>query len=71
MKYHVISTSKSGHGAIFTNGSEAKEYMSKHPGSTSTVFDNIPIKIPNEHKSIKIFCIGLIDFTPDSFFLDL
>ncbi len=47
MKYHVISTSKSGHGAIFTNGKEAKEYMSNYSDSIYTVFDNIPIKIPS------------------------
>ncbi len=46
MKYHVISTSKSGHGAIFTNGREAADYMKQHPDSTYTVFDKIPIKIP-------------------------
>ena len=46
MKYHTISTSKTGHGAIFTNAREAKEYQSNHPGSVYQVFDAIPLKIP-------------------------
>ncbi len=51
MKYHVVSTSKTGHGAIFTNGKEAKEYQSNHPGSVYKAFDNIPFKIPPVGKS--------------------
>lgn len=46
MKYHVVSTSKTGHGAVFTNLKDAKEYMKQHSGSTYTVFDRMPIKIP-------------------------
>lgn len=46
MKYHIISTSKSGHGAIFTNVKEAKEYQTNHSGSVYQVFDRLPSKIP-------------------------
>lgn len=46
MKYHIISTSKSGHGAIFTNVKEAKEYQTNHSGSVYQVFDHLPSKIP-------------------------
>jgi ribonuclease HI len=46
MNYHIISTSKSGHGAIFTNAKEAKEYHVNHPGSVYQVFDRLPAKIP-------------------------
>ncbi len=46
MKYHIISTSKSGHGAIFTNAKEAKEYQTNHPESVYQVFDRLPAKIP-------------------------
>lgn len=47
MKYHIISTSKSGgYGAIFTNAKEAKEYQNNHPESVYQVFDKIPAKIP-------------------------
>jgi len=46
MKYHIISTSKSGgYGAIFTNAKEAKEYQTNHPGSAYQVFDRLPSKI--------------------------
>ncbi len=45
MKYHIISTSKSGHGAVFTNAKEAKEYQTNHPGSVYQVFDRLPAKI--------------------------
>ncbi|MCG8642606.1 MAG: ribonuclease HI [Desulfobacterales bacterium] len=46
MKYHIISTSGSGHGAIFTNAEEAREYQKKHPESVYRVLDRIPAKIP-------------------------
>jgi ribonuclease HI len=47
MKYHIISTSKSGHGAIFTNQKEAKDYQTNHPGSVYQVLaDRLPAKIP-------------------------
>ncbi len=46
MKYHIISTSKSGHGAVFTNQKEAKEYQTNHSGSVYQVFDQLPAKIP-------------------------
>ena len=46
MKYYVISTSKSGHGAVFTNAKEAKEYQKNHEGSAYQVFDTMPPKIP-------------------------
>lgn len=47
MKYHIISTSKSGgYGAIFTNAKEAGEYQATHPGSVYQVFDRLPTKIP-------------------------
>ncbi len=46
MKYHTISTSKTGHGAIFTNSKEAKAYQANHPGSVYQVFSAMPSKIP-------------------------
>lgn len=46
MKYHTVSTSKSGHGAIFTNLKEAKKYQTKHPDSVYQVSDRLPAKIP-------------------------
>lgn len=47
MRYHTISTSKSGgYGAIFTNAKEAKEYQANHTESVYQVFDRIPAKIP-------------------------
>jgi ribonuclease HI len=46
MNYHIISTSKSGHGAIFTNAKDAKEYQTNHPGSVYQVLDKMPSKIP-------------------------
>jgi ribonuclease HI len=46
MKYHVISTSKSGHGAIFTNGKEAQTYLKIHPDAVYEVFDKMPDRIP-------------------------
>ena len=46
MKYHTVSTSRSGHGAIFTNARDAKEYQKSHPGSAYQVFDRMPGKIP-------------------------
>lgn len=51
MKYHTISTSKSGHGAIFTNLKEAKAYQRNHEGSVYRVFDKMPPKIPPIGKS--------------------
>ncbi len=46
MKYHIVSTSKTGHGAIFTNGKEAKNYQKDHSGSIYSVFAQIPTRIP-------------------------
>jgi len=46
MKYHTVSTSKSGHGAIFTNSQDAREYHRNHPGSIYQVFDRMPPRIP-------------------------
>jgi ribonuclease HI len=46
MKYHIVSTSRTGHGAIFTNLKEAKDYIRAHPGSTYSVFDQMPGQIP-------------------------
>ena len=46
MKYHTVSISKSGHGAIFTNAGDAKAYQKNHPGSAYQVFDRLPAKIP-------------------------
>ena len=46
MKYHIVSTSRTGHGAIFTNLKEAGDYIKAHPGSTYSVFDQIPGQIP-------------------------
>ncbi len=45
MKYHIISTSRSGHGAIFTNGKEAQAYLKLHPKAVYTVLDRMPDKI--------------------------
>ena len=46
MKYHIVSTSKTGHGAIFTNGREAKNYQKDHSGSIYSVFAQLPTRIP-------------------------
>ncbi|WP_022665320.1 ribonuclease HI [Desulfospira joergensenii] len=46
MKYHIVSTSKTGHGAVFTNLKEALEYQKAHPGSIYHPFDRMPAKIP-------------------------
>lgn len=52
MKYHTVSTSKSGHGAIFTNAKDAKEYQKNHPESVYNVFDTMPSRIPPMGKAI-------------------
>ncbi len=52
MKYHTISTSKSGHGAIFTNLKEAGEYQANHSKSVYHVFDKLPLKIPSIGKAM-------------------
>lgn len=57
MKYHVISISNDGHGAIFTNAKEAKEYQKKHPDSTCRVTGRLPSAIPpvaNEQVPLQI-----------------
>lgn len=46
MKYHIISTSKTGHGAIFTNLKAAEKYQKEHPGSSYFVSERIPARIP-------------------------
>lgn len=46
MKYHVISTSNSGHGAVFTNLKDAQVYMKTKPESVYSVFDQMPNRIP-------------------------
>lgn len=46
MKYHIVSTSKSGHGAIFTSQKEANDYMKKRPISTYTWMTDLPSRIP-------------------------
>jgi len=54
MKYHVVSTSRTGHGAIFTNAGDAKSYRKLHPGSAYKIFDRIPIRIPSIETAGKI-----------------
>jgi ribonuclease HI len=65
MKYYAISTSKSGHGAIFTNSKEAKAYLKTHPDSAYTVFDRMPVRIPSirteTKESVKSINEGLSD----------
>ncbi len=72
MKFHVISTSRTGHGAVFTNLKDAKGYQKERPGSTYSVFNRMPAKIPpiktaekkpgqmtvNESSSITIYTDG-------------
>lgn len=53
MKYHIISTSKTGDGAIFTDCKEAKEYQKNYPGSVYKVSDGLPAKIPPVSGSAK------------------
>lgn len=48
MKYHIVSTSNSGHGAIFTNKTDAMDYMKQRPGSSYTVSDALPDRIPSK-----------------------
>ena len=51
MKYHAVSTSRAGHGAIFTNIKDAREYQKTHPGSVYQVLDHLPAKIPSIGKT--------------------
>lgn len=47
MNYHIISTSRAGHGAVFTNEKEARIYQKNHPGSTyRCVRERLPSRIP-------------------------
>lgn len=46
MNFHVISISNAGHGAIFTNKSDAKVYQKAHPGSSLITLDHLPDRIP-------------------------
>ena len=46
MRYHIISTSKAGHGAVFTNLKDAEKFRQTHPGSSYTVLDRMPDRIP-------------------------
>lgn len=50
MKYHVVSTSRAGHGAIFTNKKEAEAYQKAHPRSVCRVFEELPAGIPAMEK---------------------
>jgi ribonuclease HI len=72
MKYHTISTSKTGHGAVFTNLKDAESYQKGHPGSMYSVFDQMPARIPpnripagdTEEKPVSTNeekCSGIID----------
>lgn len=53
MKYHVISTSRTGHGAVFTNLKDPKGYKKERPISTYSVFDQMPSKITDRFRTSK------------------
>ncbi len=53
LKYHIVSTSTKGHGAIFTNLKDAQDYMKKKPGAAYAVSDQMPERIaPKSTKTV-------------------